>query len=317
MQLSIRLCLLLIISIGAALSTLTHANNTFWEDQSNQDSFLGLPANAEISDLNLKIIKQSAKYVYVLISGRVKAAISESSLQSKQRKFVSELEIYEDDFLGENLISKHQTKITLPYKGKTGKLVKMSVYEGKFGFKIRVKLSQIKSKLGPFDKPILKAKFNVFERISKETKKSNKVKVNLNPKSNLKEFYSLESYKVSDERRKQTSGKFVTISEARLKIFVRGKEFFCVAEGNGPINALDIALRKALSHSYPKLVNLNLIDYKVRILTPQDGTNALVRVRIESSNHKYKWSTIGVSYNVVDASYIALHDSITYHLLKS
>ena len=62
MQLSIRLCLLLIISIGAALSTLTHANNTFWEDQSNQDSFLGLPANAEISDLNLKIIKQSAKY---------------------------------------------------------------------------------------------------------------------------------------------------------------------------------------------------------------------------------------------------------------
>ena len=59
----------------------------------------------------------------------------------------------------------------------------MSVYEGKFGLKTRVKLSQIKSKLGPFDKPVLKAKFNVFERISKESKKSNKVKVNLNPKS--------------------------------------------------------------------------------------------------------------------------------------
>mgnify|MGYP001398508204 FL=1 len=135
--------------------------------------------------------------------------------------------------------------------------------------------------------------------------------------SNLKEFYSLESYKVSDERRKQTSGKFVTISEARLKIFVRGKEFFCVAEGNGPINALDIALRKALSHSYPKLVNLNLIDYKVRILTPKDGTKALVRVRIESSNQRLKWSTIGVANNVIDASFIALHDSITFHLIKS
>ena len=183
MQLSIRLCLLLIISTGAAVSASTQANNTFWQDQSNEASFLGLPANAEISDLNLKIIKQSAKYVYVLISGRVKAAISESSLQSKQRKFVSELEIYEDDFLGQNLISKHQLKITLPYRGKTGKLVKMSVYEGRFGFKTRVKLSKIKSKLGPFDKPILKAKFNVFERISKESKKSNKVKVNLNPKS--------------------------------------------------------------------------------------------------------------------------------------
>ncbi len=135
--------------------------------------------------------------------------------------------------------------------------------------------------------------------------------------SNLKEFYSLESYKVSDERRKQTSGKFVTISEARLKIFVKGKEFFCVAEGNGPINALDIALRKALSHSYPKLVKLNLIDYKVRILTPKDGTKALVRVRIESSNQRLKWSTIGVANNVIDASFIALHDSITFHLIKS
>ena len=62
--------------------------------------------------------------------------------------------------------------------------------------------------------------------------------------------------------------------------------------------------------------DLRLLDYKVRILTPQDGTNALVRVRIESSNKNEKWSTIGVSHNVIDASYIALHDSITYHLLK-
>ena len=67
---------------------------------------------------------------------------------------------------------------------------------------------------------------------------------------------------------------------------------------------------------YPKLKELNLIDYKVRILTPEDGTKALVRVRIESSNKNQTWSTIGVSYNVIDASYIALHDSITYHLLK-
>ena len=62
---------------------------------------------------------------------------------------------------------------------------------------------------------------------------------------------------------------------------------------------------------------LNLVDYKVRILTPQDGTKALVRVRIESRNESLNWSTIGVSYNVIDASYIALHDSITYHLLNS
>ena len=132
----------------------------------------------------------------------------------------------------------------------------------------------------------------------------------------FKEFYSLESFKVSDEKRKNLENKFVPISEARIKIFVEKEEFYSAAEGNGPIHALDIALRKALMKFYPRIKNLNLVDYKVRILTPQDGTNALVRVRIESSNKNEKWSTIGVSHNVIDASYVALHDSITYHLLK-
>ncbi len=130
------------------------------------------------------------------------------------------------------------------------------------------------------------------------------------------EFYSLESFKVSDEKIKNSESKFIPVSEARIKIFVERKEFYSAAEGNGPIHALDIALRKALVKFYPKIKSLNLVDYKVRILTPQDGTNALVRVRIESSNKNEKWSTIGVSHNVIDASYIALHDSITYHLLK-
>ena len=133
--------------------------------------------------------------------------------------------------------------------------------------------------------------------------------------SKFKEFYSLENFKVSDEKRKNSKGEFLPFSEARVKIFVGKKEFYSAVEGNGPIHALDKALRHALSKYYPNLKKLNLIDYKVRILTPQDGTKALVRVRIESSNQKFKWSTIGVSYNVIDASYIALHDSITYHLL--
>ena len=80
---------------------------------------------------------------------------------------------------------------------------------------------------------------------------------------------------------------------------------------------MDVSLRQALIQSYPVLEDLNLVDYKVRILTPQDGTKALVRVRIESSNKNSNWSTIGVSDNVIDASYIALNDSITYHLFKS
>ena len=133
----------------------------------------------------------------------------------------------------------------------------------------------------------------------------------------FKEFYSLESFKVSDEKRKDSNNNLSPFSEASVKILVDDKEFYSAAEGNGPIHALDVALRKALEKFYPKIKKLNLIDYKVRILTPQDGTKALVRVRVESKNEKLKWSTIGVSHNVIDASYIALHDSITYHLLKS
>ena len=135
---------------------------------------------------------------------------------------------------------------------------------------------------------------------------------------NFKEFYSLESFEVSDKKTKDDKGKFLPFSKARVKIKVGRKNFDSEAKGNGPIHALDNALRKALENYYPNLKGLNLIDYKVRILTPQDGTKALVRVRIESSNDKQlTWSTIGVSYNVVDASYIALNDSITFHLLKS
>ena len=134
---------------------------------------------------------------------------------------------------------------------------------------------------------------------------------------NFKEFYSLETFKVSDEKIKNDKGEFKPFSEARVKIFVGKKEFYSASEGNGPIHALDNALRNALLKYYPSLKDLNLVDYKVRILNPKDGTKALVRVRIESSNLKHQWSTIGVSCNVVDASYIALHDSITYHLLKS
>ncbi len=135
--------------------------------------------------------------------------------------------------------------------------------------------------------------------------------------SKFKEFYKLESFDISDERQKMPNDEFKTLSRAKVKILVKGRYFSNIAEGDGPIHALDKSLRKALSQFYPEIKSLNLIDYKVRILTPQDGTKAVVRVRIESSNGKFKWSTIGVSKNVIDASFIALHDSITYHLIKS
>lgn len=132
------------------------------------------------------------------------------------------------------------------------------------------------------------------------------------------EFFQMRSFRVLDERRMNAKGKLVTMSEATVKVSVGGELIMTVAEGNGPVNALDTALRKALLSHYPALSALHLRDYKVRILTPQEATAALTRVLIESGNDKgARYSTLGVSHNVIDASYNALHDAVTYHLLKS
>lgn len=129
-------------------------------------------------------------------------------------------------------------------------------------------------------------------------------------------FFDLVGFRVLDERKFDSKGKVVTIAEATIKIKIGNKVTMSVAEGNGPVNALDKALRKSLSRKYPSLKNVRLTDYKVRILTPSDGTQAITRVQIESTDGKNKWTTIGVSENIVDASFRALHDSITYQLMR-
>lgn len=132
-------------------------------------------------------------------------------------------------------------------------------------------------------------------------------------------YFDLHSFRVMDERRHNAKGELVTVSEATIKLQVNDDDdiVMTVAEGNGPVNALDAAIRKALVAHYKKLKNMQLSDYKVRILTPQDATAALTRVMIESKDEKgNSWTTIGVSHNVIDASFNALHDAITYMLLK-
>jgi 2-isopropylmalate synthase len=89
------------------------------------------------------------------------------------------------------------------------------------------------------------------------------------------------------------------------------------AIGDGPVNALDNALRKALEKFYPQLKEVKLLDYKVRVLSGSLGTGSKVRVLIESGDHKEKWATVGVSENIIEASWQALADSIEYKLLRS
>lgn len=130
-------------------------------------------------------------------------------------------------------------------------------------------------------------------------------------------YFELLSFRVLDECKYDQNGNSIVISEATIKVKIDNKEVLTVAEGNGPVNALDNALRNALKNKYPSLNDVNLTDYKVRILTPSSGTKAITRVQIESQDkNKNKWTTIGVSQNIVDASYRALYDSITFKLMK-
>jgi 2-isopropylmalate synthase len=131
------------------------------------------------------------------------------------------------------------------------------------------------------------------------------------------EYFRLTSFRVIDERRWNARNELVTLSEATIKLEIGAEKIMTVAEGNGPVNALDSALRQALTPAFPELAEIHLTDYKVRILTPQDATKAVTRVMIETTDQSGDiWSTVGVSTNVIDASYNALHDSLTYKLWR-
>jgi 2-isopropylmalate synthase len=128
-----------------------------------------------------------------------------------------------------------------------------------------------------------------------------------------KKFFDLLGFRVIVEKRSDDSPSF---SEATIMVKVGDRVEHTAAEGNGPVNALDNALRKALEKFYPGLAEVRLIDYKVRVLSAQEGTGANTRVLIESWDGKTKWGTVGVSENIIQASWLALVDSIDYKLLK-
>jgi 2-isopropylmalate synthase len=117
------------------------------------------------------------------------------------------------------------------------------------------------------------------------------------------DYFSLRRFRVMDDRRWNARDELVTESEATVTVAVAGRDYMTVANGNGPINALDNALRKSLLPLYPRLEGMRLVDYKVRILTPQAGTGAVTRVMIENADDDgRRWTTVGVSSNIIDAS---------------
>jgi 2-isopropylmalate synthase len=126
-------------------------------------------------------------------------------------------------------------------------------------------------------------------------------------------YFELIGFRVIDEHR----GASMPMSEATVKIKVGGRVEHSAASGTGPVNALDQAFRRALGPFYPSLAEVRLVDYKVRVIKSSlSGTASLVRVLITSSDGRTKWGTVGVSANIVEASWHGLVDSVEYKLMK-
>jgi len=134
----------------------------------------------------------------------------------------------------------------------------------------------------------------------------------------LPNYFTIETFRVLDEHRFDSGSQKPVLSEATVKVSVGSDRSLQVAEGNGPVNALDHALRKALSPFYPIVNEVRLTDYRVRILNSGDGTAAVTRVMLESSDQEgNRWTTVGLSGDIISASYEALTDGIIYKLMKA
>jgi 2-isopropylmalate synthase len=126
-------------------------------------------------------------------------------------------------------------------------------------------------------------------------------------------FFEMEEFKVSSQKAEAR----LFNSSASVRVRVQGRQYDASGEGDGPVNALDNALRKVLEDIYPAIKTMKLTDYKVRVLDSAAGTAARVRVIVESADEKAVWNTVGVSTNVIEASWLALVDSLEYKLLKA
>jgi len=129
-----------------------------------------------------------------------------------------------------------------------------------------------------------------------------------------KPFFELEGFRVIVEKRGREAP---CISEATIKVKVGNETELTAGEGHGPVDALNAALRAALTRFYPEIDDITLTDYRVRILDPKLATRALTRVVIESGDGKTQWGTVGVSENIIEASWQALLDSVEHKLFEA
>jgi 2-isopropylmalate synthase len=135
------------------------------------------------------------------------------------------------------------------------------------------------------------------------------------------DYFSVESFRVitdhtdSPDSTPHVGGVFGVTTEATVKVHVGAERIVATAEGNGPVNALDAALRAAIGPKFPVLASIHLTDYRVRVLSSGQGTGAVTRVLVDTTDGSVTWTTIGVSENIIEASWQALYDSVVVGLL--
>ena len=131
------------------------------------------------------------------------------------------------------------------------------------------------------------------------------------------DYFTVESFRVITDHGDEVGAAVPVMTEATVKVHVGTERIVATAEGNGPVNALDGALRRAIGANFPALDHIHLTDYRVRVLDTGRGTGAVTRVLVDTTDGERTWTTIGVSENIIEASWQALYDSIVFGLLHA
>ncbi len=255
----------------------------------------------------LKRLRETAGFVYELANlphNKHQPYVGESAFAHKGGIHVSAIvkapETYEH--IKPSLVGNHQRVLVSDLSGRSNILYKAEAYgldvksDSKVIKKVLDKLKMLEHEGFQYEGAEASFELLIQEALGKREK-----------------VFKLLGFRLIDEKREEDRAPY---SEATIMLEVKGAVEHTAAEGNGPVNALDKALRKALERFYPSIKDVSLIDFKVRVLAGGEGTASKVRVLVESGDNVDKWGTVGVSENVIEASWRALVDSLEYKLYK-
>ena len=260
-----------------------------------------------IGDVNLKALRSASRYVYELanlVPNKHQAYVGNSAFAHKGGVHVSAIQRHPETYehIRPELVGNRTRVLVSDLSGRSNILVKAEECGIELDSKDPVTLEILED---------IKALEN--QGFQFEGAEASFELLMLKAMGKLKHYFTVSAFRVIDTLR---DGDKSPVAEATVKVKVGGKVEHTAADGNGPVNALDMALRKALTSFYPQLSEVKLLDYKVRVLPAGKGTESVTRVLVESGDHDGRWGTVGVSSNIIDASYQALADALTYKLHK-